>query len=398
MAGLGLDAVRKNKLKIYAFAALLVVCLLVLSACSADRGTYNISEGEQELSHFIARMMFSLNNSIGKFGWTVIVFTIILKVALSPLDIWQKHIARKNKKAMERMKPQLAVLAEKCGDDKSRYQKEQMALYKKEKYSMMGACLPTIVTLVVFIVIFAGFREMVGFQYAQDYMNSRDKFQEVMYEELDDLLVAQGKSDYVFLDQSTNVVTAQRVNEATVKAQKAVADDYLAKKDNRDFYWINNIFIPDAWQKAVPTYVMITGQEGLSTSKVVGMTQDEYNLVMKEVLESDEYGYGKNGSWNGLLILPVLSLVMAFFSQKILTKSQGTPPPTPGKSGDSMQANMKAMQFMMPLMMGFFSLMYSSAFALYMFTSSVISILFQMIFSGVGKLLDVRAEKKMGYR
>ena len=72
---------------------------------------------------------------------------------------------------MERMKPQLEILQAKYGDDKQKFQQEQMALYKREKYSTFGACLPTIVTLVVFFVIFAGFREMVGWKVASDYQD-----------------------------------------------------------------------------------------------------------------------------------------------------------------------------------------------------------------------------------
>ena len=52
------------------------------------------------------------------------------------------------------------------------------------------------------------------------------------------------------------------------------------------------------------------------------------------------------------------------------------------------------MQWIMPIMMGVFSLLYSGAFALYMFTSSAAAILFQLSFNLVGKLIDISQEKK----
>lgn len=57
---------------------------------------------------------------------------------------------------------------------------------------------------------------------------------------------------------------------------------------------------------------------------------------------------------------------------------------------------MKMMQYFMPVMIGVFALFYSAAFALYTFTSSLVSVVFQLGFTLVGKLLDKRAEKKTG--
>ena len=180
-----LDYARKKKAMIYAVAFVIGVCCIVLSACNKDAGIYDVSQSAPlELNHFIAKFIYILYENIGNFGWTVVAFTVILKVALSPLDIWQKLVTRKNSKAMERMKPQLEILQAKYGDDKQKFQQEQMALYKREKYSMFGACLPTIVTLVVFFIMFAGFREMSGWKFASDYQAYRNVYETTMETEL----------------------------------------------------------------------------------------------------------------------------------------------------------------------------------------------------------------------
>jgi membrane protein insertase Oxa1/YidC/SpoIIIJ len=49
---------------------------------------------------------------------------------------------------------------------------------------------------------------------------------------------------------------------------------------------------------------------------------------------------------------------------------------------------------MMPIMMGVFGLLYSGAFALYMFTSSLTMILFQLAFNLIGKIVDSARENK----
>lgn len=388
-------------LAIYAVALLLVLCCVILTACNRDSGTFDVSgDAVAEPTHFIAKLMLGLNDSVKAFGWTVVAFTVILKLVLSPLDIWQRVIARRNAKAMERMRPQLEALAEKCGDDKQRYQQEQMALYKKEKYSMLGACLPSLVTLIVFIVLFAGFRQMVGYQFALDYKESYDVYTAIyeaeMNASLKEALEAAGLESYEDLPLTAEKAEAHAA--AVDKAQTAVYDHYFSEENQnrRKFLWIHNVFVPDSWEEGVPDYLVVTGQEGFAMSKITGVMKDEYNLVMGKVLGADGMGYGSGSKWNGLLILPVLSVALSFLSQKLLTKSQGTPPPTAGGKGDNMQANMKMMQIFMPIMIGVFALFYSAAFALYTFTSSLVAIVFQLIFALVNKLLDKRDERKQG--
>ena len=376
----------------FAVVLLLLVSLFVLSACNADSGAFDVSGGSvNEPSHFIAKLMYGLDDDIAVFGWSVVAFTVILKLVLSPLDIWQKVISRRNAKAMERMRPQLEALAEKYGDDKQRYQQEQMALYKKEKYSMLGACLPSLITLVVFFVVFTGFREMVGYQFAQDYVTSYNVFEQTMEEEL-------GEGWESFDRTEAN---AEAYNAAVDKAQTAVYEFYFSpeRTEKRGFLWIKNIFVSDNWQDGVPDYLVATGQEGFGMSRITGVMKDEYELVMGKVIGADEAGWGKgDASWNGWLLLPALSIALTFLSQKLITKSQGAPPPTAdGKKGaDGMQGSMKMMQYFMPIMIGVFSLFYSAAFALYTFTSSLVSIVFQLGFTLVGKLLDRREAKKTG--
>lgn len=394
MAYLGYE--RKRKLQIYLLAALIIVCCLILVACNGDN-SYSVSgEDVSQPSHFMAKFMLIINDSLGgavSFGWTVVVFTIVLRLILSPLDIWQKIIGRKNAKAMERMKPQLEALQAKYGDDKQRMQQEQMALYKKEKYSMMGMCLPTIITLVVFFVVFAGFREMVGFQFARDYKQSQKVFENTLSEQIEDEYGDTNGDGIVDLDDIIkNEQGAEFYTNAVKTAQLAVKESYYSSEQQsvRSWLWIKNIFVGDNWSKEVPNFVTVTGQSGFANARLADLTIDEYNTVMGEVLGTGGYNK-KDGSWNGLLILPVLSIVLSFISQKLMSKSQGQPPtPAGDKNGaaNASQQSMKMMQWLMPVMMGVFGLLYSGAFALYMFTSSFTAILFQLVFNVVGKIVD----------
>ena len=403
---------RRRKLQIYLIAAMLAILCCILVACNSDNSYSVAGETVSEPTHFMAKFMIIINNALGggvaSFGWTVVLFTVVLRLILSPLDIWQKVIARKNNKAMERMKPQLEVLQARYADDKQRLQQEQMALYKKEKYSTMGMCLPTIVTFVVFFVVFAGFRQMVGYQFAKDYKECVKTYNASISEQIEQnkdkgFIVDNGDGKYDIDDVAKTEAGAEFYAKAKKNAQHAVYEVYYSEDQVtiRSFLWIKNIFVSDNWEQAVPDFATVTGQKGMATSKLTGITIDEYNDVMAEVLGTG--GYGKDGKWNGLLILPVLSIALSLLSTKLLSGSQAQPPaPAQDAQGEgaekakAQQQSMKMMQYVMPIMMGVFALFYSGAFALYMFTSSLCAILFQLTFNLIAKLVDKSREGASG--
>lgn len=403
---------RKRKLQIYLIAALLAILCCILVACNSDNSYSVAGENVSEPTHFMAKFMITINNALGggvaSFGWTVVLFTVILRLILSPLDIWQKVISRRNNKAMERMKPQLEALQARYADDKQRLQQEQMALYKKEKYSTMGMCLPTIVTFVVFFVVFAGFRQMVGYQFAKDYKECVKAYNTSIAEQIEankdaDYIVDNGDGKWDIDDIKKTQEGKDFYTEAQKNAQQAVYNVYYSEDQVtiRSFLWIKNIFVSDNWAQAVPDFATVTGQKGMATSKLTGITIDEYNDVMAKVLGTG--GYGKDGKWNGLLILPILSIALSFLSTKLLSGSQAQPPAPPqdaqgegAEKAQSQQQTMKMMQYVMPIMMGVFALFYSGAFALYMFTSSLCAILFQLTFNLIAKLVDKSREGASG--
>ena len=403
---------RRRKLQIYLIAAMLAILCCILVACNSDNSYSVAGETVSEPTHFMAKFMIIINNALGggiaSFGWTVVLFTVVLRLILSPLDIWQKVIARKNNKAMERMKPQLEALQARYADDKQRLQQEQMALYKKEKYSTMGMCLPTIVTFVVFFVVFAGFRQMVGYQFAKDYKECVKAYNASISKQIEQnkdkaFIIDNGDGKWDIDDIAKTQEGADFYKSAKENAQQKVYEVYYSEdqKTIRSFLWIKNIFVSDNWAQAVPDFATVTGQKGMATSKLTGITIDEYNDVMAKVLGTG--GYGKNGKWNGLLILPVLSIALSFLSTKLLSGSQAQPPaPAQDAQGEgaekakAQQQSMKMMQYVMPVMMGVFALFYSGAFALYMFTSSLCAILFQLTFNLIAKLVDKSREGTNG--
>lgn len=116
----------------------------------------NLSEIAIE-GDWICQVINWLITFVGDVGLGIIVFTLILKLITLPLDIFSRASTKKNALKMELMKDDLEKLKKQYKNNEQLYQQKMMALYKKNGYSAFSACLPTIVTLIFFIVVIGAF-------------------------------------------------------------------------------------------------------------------------------------------------------------------------------------------------------------------------------------------------
>ncbi len=83
-------------------------------------------------------------------GLAIIILTLLVRVAMHPLT--QKQMVSMQK--MQKLQPQLKVLQDKYGDDKDALNRETMALYKDNKVNPASGCLPLIIQLPIFILLY----------------------------------------------------------------------------------------------------------------------------------------------------------------------------------------------------------------------------------------------------
>ncbi len=91
-----------------------------------------------------------INNLTGNWGWTIIVFTILLKLVFFPLN--QK--AGKSMAHMKTLMPKMEALKARFGDDKPKLNQAMMELYKTEKVNPLGGCLPIVIQIPFFIALY----------------------------------------------------------------------------------------------------------------------------------------------------------------------------------------------------------------------------------------------------
>jgi YidC/Oxa1 family membrane protein insertase len=132
----------------------------------------------------------------------VVLFTVLLKLITLPFDFFSRASMRKNSLLMEEMRPELEKLQKQYADNKQLYNQKMMAVYKKHGYSMFGSCLPTIITLVIFIVAINAFTSYSRFQNQQYFYNMGLSYDSVIYAgmEKDDKYITEDAEGKLVID------------------------------------------------------------------------------------------------------------------------------------------------------------------------------------------------------
>ena len=67
---------------------------------------------------------------ITNYGWAIIVFTIALKLVMSPLDIYQRISSKKQQKFQTVMQPELQAIQQKYANNKEKLNQEKIYTYQ----------------------------------------------------------------------------------------------------------------------------------------------------------------------------------------------------------------------------------------------------------------------------
>jgi len=91
------------------------------------------------------------------YGWVIVLITVIIKMLFWPLTA----ASTRSMKRMQALAPEVAALKEKYKDDQQKFVQKQMELWKKNKVSPMGGCLPMLIQTPVFIGFFTMIRSAI---------------------------------------------------------------------------------------------------------------------------------------------------------------------------------------------------------------------------------------------
>ena len=386
---------------------LVVVCLAIFSGCTTEK--VDPWEVDESLN-LVGKLVKAMHGWIGSYGWTVVLFTVFLKLVMLPLDIWQRYSGKKMSAKMAIMQPYIAEIDKRYGPDSQKSAEEKQKLFKKYGYNMGSSCLPMIVTMAVFMIMFGGLRSYSTYStvqtfnalsqtyyqtYAEKIVNTTPttEAEQKAYDLFVESYTANGgklvdgkyvanftKEEYSRISQSIIAVQndaslEQLLADLGVTARQAVQTKYSEVEEG--WLWIQNIAQPDTWESIMPKYD--SGSNNFTAlvdmSNYGGDGKVLYNTIRDAVLSTGDRG--EKGNWNGLMILPILSVGLSFLSMFVsqAMEKKKTDPSAQTSVETQQQKSNKMTMLMMPLMMAYFGFIYTGAFGIYMVCNYLISLL-----------------------
>ena len=278
---------------------------------------------------------------ITNYGWAIIVFTIALKLVMSPLDIYQRISTRKQQKYMGVMQPELQAIQAKYGNDKEKLNQETAKVYKKYNYNMGGMCLSMLLTMgvsmLVFFTLFSSLRSY-GEQKLYD-----------SYAQLDKTYVQTVASDeYASLNEE------EKENVLTI----AIKDKYEDLSKQNSWLWVKNV-----WKKDANESQFVDFKDYAEHKKLKGTAKEEAKDRYEYIVETID---GKETKANGYYVLIILAVAISFLTQFLSQKL--TMP-----KGQKLNTMNKVMMGVIPLTMAILAYNSNVVFTLYVIINSIMT-------------------------
>ncbi len=271
------------------------------------------------------------------YGIALILFTVVIKVILFPLNL-------KGKKSMIKMNivsGQLKEIQQRCGNDKERYNQEVQKFYEKNNVSPFGGCGWSLIPLIILMPLYAIIRRPLKYM-----MRLADAGSTAVAGAL-------GVADF----------TVSGYNELTLAAQLNSGNLSAAK---------------DAVTAA-----------GLSAA---GMFVINFNFLGLNLAEIPSWKFWSGGiSWNsvGLFLMPIISAVLSFLSMVVSQKTNQMNKDDKAASGGTN----KMMMLVSPLISLWIGFSMPAGLCLYWIANSLLMMVQEVI---CGKMLkkDYEAARK----
>lgn len=376
----------------------------------------------------IIKWLFDLFSGMpGAIALGAILFTLALKTIVLPLDIYSRVKMKKQSLIMKSMRPQMEKLQQQYANDKNMYSQKVMELQRANGMNPLSACLPTIVSLIIFMIVFSAFSQYSAYanltQYnemtksysaaVQEYVlkdsSTEDKYFLIAYGDDDNPVAyiegaAQSniKGYKVDFDKFARYYAANNENSAPfeegakeavknekvisfvrLRAREAAAEYYTEHRKEQSFLWIGNVWYPDSmFNKEVPTFDKFRSQITRAAGNIAANYEESYNEVTANLTKQKD-------AFNGYFVLIILSIGFMFLQQFVSMRSQKDANELSSVDGSAARTN-KMMMIIMPIIFGIFSFMYSAAFSIYMIINTVYSLLSTII---INKIVSVRFER-----
>ena len=322
------------------------------------------------MTQFFRSILEWIYGLVGSYGIAVVLFTILIRCILTPLEV----SSRKGMRKMAEIQPKLNALQQKYGKDQAKLQQKQQELMKKEHYNPMSGCLPMLIQFPILFIMFYAMRDVANSNIANQAFTFL-KGETPIYERF--LWIKN-----VFMPDNLFKPAAVDAN-SLLAASAKIWDEVLLKLSSTDLETIlANI------RAAVPAAADLTQEQILNfTSNAAARTTvNTYLLPALQSMPAYTEALAPVPGWanvrllivsvtlykhfNGLLILPILSGLTQIMMTKLNPAMQTNT--ATANNGQSNGTN-AFMKWFFPLFSVFICLSSNAGFALYWCAINVFS-------------------------
>lgn len=357
---------------------------------------------------------------IGKISICIIVFTIIVKLVMLPINIKQQKTMKLNSVIMPEIQAiQKKYANKKDNDSMMKQQAELNAVYQKYGTSPTGGCLPMLIQFPILLALYAVMACLPNYiNEIQDMYNNgvvsyvigTDESGKLDYHTIHELKDLAGLND-VLLDESGDenldkLVTAyfgQKGNYEDEEIKDAVYNSFTSAYSNvfgkQDAWAIVEASFDEAIENAQDLKAISEADwkkvEDKDLAEYADYTEEDWDALISsyetilDKLDDNHKDIQVSYSFftidlskspaNGVkiaIIIPILSALAQLLNMKISMSSQQT---TGNGTADSMMSSMKVMSYSMCVVSAIFCYTFPAGLGLYWVISSAVQVVIQMI-------------------
>ena len=313
--------------------------------------------------------MIGIHNS----GLSIILFTIVIYLCLTPLTYKQQKFS----KLQAKMSPEIQAIQakyknKKDNDSMMAMNQETQAVYAKYGVSASGSCIQLIIQMPILLALYRVINVIPA------YVAS---VKEVFFPFVDKLIAQKGSAEFIQNFANAGMYAKQFENESFVGGVTS---------------YIQNTYI-DVLNRASTADWLSLKTQYPSLSSDVDMTLsalDRYNNFLGLNISNSPSFIIKDAFSNGaylLVIGAILIPVLAAATQWINTKLMPTQANSGNEQADQMAAQMKMMNTMMPLMSAVFCFTLPAGMGIYWIAGAVIRSIQQVILNKHIDKMDINA-------
>lgn len=240
-------------------------------------------------------LLFLYANLGQSFVVAIAIFTLLLRLITSPLQIKQIRASRK----MQAVQPELQALQKKYGSNKEKMVQEQQRLYKEAGVNPLGGCLPTFIQFPIWIGLYQSINSLLA-----------DTPLELM---------SLGKNVYANFSQVVQVFPIQS-----------------------HFLWLN-LAMPDPTPFVLP--VLVAGTMWLQQKMMTQPSTDDQQASMNQTMQIMMplmFGYFTTQFASGLALYFVISNVVGIAMQWAIERIEGPVVPIGARPATNVEQKEKA--------------------------------------------------------